>query len=145
MIKQLSLIKALLREYKKEIKKKKQEYDSFDYYYMPEEERFDSGFVQGMIYAKIWLEKEYKKILHKNDGDHDNYIEQEEVEMKQIIFHDIENDKDMAGLLLQNGDCICLCCGGLFESEDLGETWYIVSELNNWISLNEVLLEKIKE
>lgn len=62
-----NLIKALIRDYEKVIKQQNSNYKATDYYYIPEQKRYDKGFIQGMISAKIWFEKHYKKVLHEQE------------------------------------------------------------------------------
>lgn len=64
---QTNLIKALIRDYEKVIKQQNSNYKATDYYYIPEQKRYDKGFIQGMISAKIWFEKHYKKVLHEQE------------------------------------------------------------------------------
>lgn len=63
--------------------------------------------------------------------------------MKQIKFVDyMEPDKKEihGGILLDNGDCICGCCGGIFEADERGETWDIVEVYDAWMNLDEEIL-----
>ena len=53
--------------------------------------------------------------------------------MKQVKFHEIGEDIEIGGILLDNGNIICGCCGGLFEPEDVE----IIREYENWIDLSE--------
>ena len=53
--------------------------------------------------------------------------------MKQVKFHEIGEDIEIGGILLNNGNIICGCCGGLFEPEDVE----IIREYENWIDLSE--------
>ena len=57
--------------------------------------------------------------------------------MKQILFYDIsETPRSLhAGILLDNGDCICGCCGGLFEKDEYGEAWEIEKEYPEWMDI----------
>lgn len=59
---------------------------------------------------------------------------------KQIKFYDIENDCLQAGILLDNGDCICACCGGVFEASDMGEQWEILFVFEEWSSFRDALI-----
>ena len=54
--------------------------------------------------------------------------------MKQIIFCDIENKTEHGGILLDDGDIVCGCCGGLIPQNEIenacdGEGKEILSEL----------------
>lgn len=59
--------------------------------------------------------------------------------MIQIIFKDLENDDIHGGILLDDGDVICGCCGGLFEADEKGETWDLIEKFDNWIDLDETI------
>ena len=52
--------------------------------------------------------------------------------LKQVMFVDLENDQKHLGILLENGDVLCCCCGGIQEAEDRGVTWELVSEYQEW-------------
>lgn len=41
---------------------------------------------------------------------------------------------------IDNGDCICGCCGGIFEADERGETWDIVEMYDAWMNLDEEIL-----
>lgn len=63
--------------------------------------------------------------------------------MKQIKFVDYmePGKKEIhGGILLDNGDCICGCCGGIFEADERGETWDIVEVYDAWMNLDEEIL-----
>ena len=57
---------------------------------------------------------------------------------KQIMFVDTEDNNNChGGILLDNGDVICACCGGLFEASDMGTTWCIIQEFDQWINIDD--------
>lgn len=61
--------------------------------------------------------------------------------MKQVKFIELEEPKNfVGGILLDNGDVICGCCGGLFKNDDRGETWDIVEEFDYWVSFSEEII-----
>jgi hypothetical protein len=62
--------------------------------------------------------------------------------MKQIEFVDKENNCTHGGILTDDGDVICGCCGGLFEADEKGTTWDLVREIE-WVNLDETILEGI--
>lgn len=39
--------------------------------------------------------------------------------MKQVKIFDIENQLIHGGILLENGDIICGCCGGLIPKDEI--------------------------
>ena len=53
--------------------------------------------------------------------------------MKQIKFHEVGEDIEIGGILLDDGNIVCGCCGSLFEPEDVE----IIKEYENWIDLSE--------
>jgi len=59
--------------------------------------------------------------------------------MKQIKFCDLDDNSTHGGIMLDNGDVICGCCGGIFERDEEGETWEFVKELE-WVNLDEAIL-----
>ena len=63
--------------------------------------------------------------------------------MKQIKFYDIENDCVHFGILTDEGDIICGCCGGLIPSDEIGDTedctHKIIKIYDNWKSLDDQL------
>lgn len=56
----------------------------------------------------------------------------------QIRFFDIENNAVHGGIMLDNGDVICGCCGGLFKSSEQNKTWKLL-EKYNWLNLDEAI------
>ena len=57
--------------------------------------------------------------------------------MKQIRFYDIENNEVHGGIMLDNGNVICGCCGGLMEKDEEGTVWRTINVYDNWINLDE--------
>ena len=53
--------------------------------------------------------------------------------MKQVKFHEIGEDIEIGGILLDDGNIVCGCCGSLFEPEDVE----IIKEYESWIDLSE--------
>lgn len=60
--------------------------------------------------------------------------------MKQIKFKDLENDTIHGGIMLDNGDAICGCCGGLFEADERGETWELIQTFD-WVDIDKAILD----
>lgn len=58
--------------------------------------------------------------------------------MKQIIYHDMDNGEDNIGILLDNGDCLCLEYGTIFEKDDMGIMWYVDAVFADWVPWDEV-------
>ena len=62
--------------------------------------------------------------------------------MKQVKFIELEEPThNIGGILTDDGDVICGCCGGLFESGDKGITWDIAEEYDDWISFSEEIID----
>ncbi len=59
--------------------------------------------------------------------------------MKQIMFKDIENESIHGGILLDNGDVICGCCGGLLKADEINQTWSNINTYDEWIDLDETI------
>ena len=62
--------------------------------------------------------------------------------MKQVKFYDIEdnyvnNNSCHGGIILDNGDVICGCCGGILKAEDHNKTYQIVEVYGDWSDLTE--------
>ena len=55
----------------------------------------------------------------------------------QIMFKDLDGETVHGGILLDNGDVICGCCGGIFEANEKGETWELIKEYSDWLNLDE--------
>ena len=58
---------------------------------------------------------------------------------KQIMFFDMEDEPHTkhGGIMLDNGDVVCGCCGGVFKAADHGETWEFIKEFDFWVNLDE--------
>ena len=59
--------------------------------------------------------------------------------MKQCKFYDVENAIVHGGILTDDGDIICGCCGGLIESDEIGDsedcTHRILKVYDTWVDL----------
>lgn len=60
--------------------------------------------------------------------------------IKQIKFVDLENNSTHGGIMTDDGNVICGCCGGLFEGDEKGTTWDLIEEVD-WVSLDETILD----
>lgn len=40
------------------------------------------------------------------------------------------------GFLLDNGDLLCACCGGIFPQSDEGSSWSIIKIFDDWVNLD---------
>ncbi len=60
--------------------------------------------------------------------------------MKQIKWFDKENELVHGGILLDNGDIICACCGGLIPvDEQLGEV-EILDIYDFWVDFSDEII-----
>lgn len=59
--------------------------------------------------------------------------------MKQVMFYDKENDVKHGGILTEDGDIICGCCGGLIPADEIGDDCdhQILEVFDNWVDLDE--------
>lgn len=61
--------------------------------------------------------------------------------MKQVMFYDKENDMKHGGILTDDGDIICGCCGGLIPCDEIGDdedcTHKILKVFDFWVNLDE--------
>lgn len=61
--------------------------------------------------------------------------------MKQVLFRDDENGVLHGGILTDDGDIICGCCGGLIPADEIGNgpecTHHIIKEYETWATLDE--------
>ena len=60
--------------------------------------------------------------------------------MKQIKFKDLENNIVHGGIMMDDGNVICGCCGGIIESDEFegnNKTHIILKVFPNWVNLDE--------
>lgn len=63
--------------------------------------------------------------------------------MKQIKFKDLENDLIHGGILLDDGDVVCGCCGGLIEKDEFegnNQTHKILEIYPTWIDISDTII-----
>ena len=60
--------------------------------------------------------------------------------MKQVKFIDKneETNNVYGGILMDDGNVICACCGGVFEADDIE----IIEEYDTWVDFTEVIIEE---
>ena len=58
--------------------------------------------------------------------------------MKQVMFYDKANDVRHGGILTDEGDIICACCGGIIPADEIGEEHdhQILQVFNDWVDLD---------
>ena len=59
--------------------------------------------------------------------------------IKQLIFKDLDNNTIHGGLLLENGDVICGCCGAIQEHDDEEVTWKRLEVFDTWEDIDEAI------
>ena len=62
--------------------------------------------------------------------------------MKQVMFYDKENEMIHGGLLMDNGDIICGCCGGIIPADEIGgedNDHEIIKVYDFWVNLDETI------
>lgn len=64
--------------------------------------------------------------------------------MKQVKFKDKENDVILGGILLDDGDLVCACCGGLIPADELvtGEQFEIIEVYETWIDFSQFIIDE---
>jgi len=60
---------------------------------------------------------------------------------KQILFEDLELNNSHAGILLDSGDVLCSCCGGIFEKSEENIKWRKIKEYDNWVNFEDCIKE----
>ena len=62
--------------------------------------------------------------------------------IKQIRFYDKENDTVQGGILLDNGDIICGCCGGLFPKDDESSKNIVITDIYHfWVNISDAIMD----
>ena len=63
--------------------------------------------------------------------------------MKQIKFRDIDNDLIHGGIVLDDGDVICACCGGLIpkdeQTKEMG--FELLETYPDWIDFSDAIID----
>lgn len=66
--------------------------------------------------------------------------------MKQVKFYDRENGTVLGGILTDEGDIICGCCGGLIEADEIGDDddslFTILETYKTWLNISEVIMRE---
>ena len=60
--------------------------------------------------------------------------------MKQIKFYDKDSDTVHGGIMLDDGNVVCGCCGGIFPADEVDETWELVETYDFWVDLSETII-----
>ena len=69
---------------------------------------------------------------------------EEWLEIARIKQAKIRDSEDMVhgAILLENGNAICACCGGIMEADELNETWFIEEEYPYWVDFSEFIIDE---
>lgn len=62
--------------------------------------------------------------------------------MGQVMFYDKANDMIHGGLLTDEGDIICGCCGGIIPADEIGgedNDYEIIKVYDFWVNLDETI------
>lgn len=59
--------------------------------------------------------------------------------MRQVQFRDLENNDILGGIMLDNGDVICGCCGGVFSADEEGKTFEIL-KFYSWLDISDSIM-----
>lgn len=62
--------------------------------------------------------------------------------MKQVMFYDKANDMVHGGLLTDEGNIICGCCGGIIPADEIGgedNDTEIIKVYDFWVNLDEAI------
>lgn len=59
--------------------------------------------------------------------------------MKQVIFYDKVNDERHGGILTDEGNLICGCCGSVIPADEIGEEhdYQLLIIFDTWVNLDE--------
>lgn len=65
-----------------------------------------------------------------------------QIKFKSLMDRLVSETEDIhGGILLDNGDCICGCCGSVFPADERGETWEILESYDDyWVNLDEEII-----
>lgn len=56
--------------------------------------------------------------------------------IKQVKFQFYDEEKnEIGGIMLDNGDVICGCCGGLYEAKEVE-----IIEILPWIDISDIII-----
>lgn len=68
---------------------------------------------------------------------------------KQVKFLDKQNKDTHIGIRTDDGDIICMCCGGLIEADEIGSgdhfDYEITKEYPEWTNLDRIIAEELDD
>lgn len=60
---------------------------------------------------------------------------------KQVKIKELESNVEVGGIMLDNGDVICGCCGSIFPIDEKGETWELIEDYGDcWVDLSAEII-----
>ena len=60
---------------------------------------------------------------------------------KQVKFKEIGGSNEIGGIMLDNGDVVCGCCGGIFPIDEKGKTWELVEDYKDfWVDISAEII-----
>lgn len=60
---------------------------------------------------------------------------------KQVKIKELESNVEVGGIMLDNGDVICGCCGNIFPIDEKGETWELIEDYGDcWVDLSAEII-----
>lgn len=65
--------------------------------------------------------------------------------IKQCKFYDYNSDVYLGGIMLENGDIICACCGCRIPADKLthdNDQFKIIEIYENWVDFSETIIEE---
>lgn len=61
--------------------------------------------------------------------------------VKQVKFKELDGDNENGGIMLDNGDVVCGCCGSIFPVDERGETWELVEDYEGcWTNISAEII-----
>lgn len=60
---------------------------------------------------------------------------------KQVKIKELEGGVEVGGIMLDNGDVICGCCGSIFPIDEKGQTWELVEDYGDcWVDISAEII-----
>ena len=63
--------------------------------------------------------------------------------LKQIKYRDLDNDTVHGGIMLDNGNVICACCGCLISKDRFTdkESYELIETYKDWVDFSESIID----
>ena len=59
--------------------------------------------------------------------------------IQQIAFKDLANNVFHGGIMLENGDIVCGCCGKTLKANEKDIMWELIDTYDSWEDLDETI------